>query len=81
MFTSILNTYNEVYSTWETSDGLICEFAQSPHGILLEIAIYGESGEEITFSIYDDEELQQGAEGLCSEGDAQCVFEGLSGPN
>lgn len=58
-----------VISLWTTDYGLDIDIVQDPYGECLEITI-NDGREEITYSISDDEELQQGAGYFCKRRDA-----------
>ena len=69
MFKS-LSASKEIYTAFQDRYNDY-HFVQDTHGIVLEITI-DNGREEITYSISDDEELQQGADHFCKRGDAQC---------
>ena len=58
------------------------DFIQDPNGAVVLIKVkYNDTEEEITFSIDNDQELQQGADRLCGKGYAERLVRRLSGKN
>lgn len=79
-FTSTTDEIKPVISLWTNEYGVEIDIVQDPYGICLEITI-NDGKKEITYSISDDQELQQGAYGVCEEGHAKCERERLSRKN
>lgn len=73
-------SFKEVYTFWTDMYGVEYDIIQDPYGIVVEIIITDE-GEEITYSIDDDKELQQGAEYFYPERYAKCYRGRLSEAN
>ena len=68
--TSTTDEIKPVISLWTTNYGLDIDIVQDPYGVCLEITI-NDGREEITYSISDDQDLQQGAYGVREEGHAE----------
>tara|TARA_E500000318_G_scaffold68947_1_gene63828 strand:+ start:699 stop:944 length:246 start_codon:yes stop_codon:yes gene_type:complete len=73
---------NLVPTLWTNEYNVDFDFIQDPNGALILIKVkYNDTEEEITFSIDNDQELQQGADLLCGEGYAERLIGRLSGKN
>tara|TARA_R100000030_G_scaffold58753_1_gene44139 strand:+ start:1052 stop:1297 length:246 start_codon:yes stop_codon:yes gene_type:complete len=81
MFKSLL-PLSPVPSFWANEYNVDFDFIQDPNGAVILIKVrYNDTEEEITFSIDNDQELQQGADLLCGEGYAERLLGRLSGKN
>lgn len=76
----VLFSEKPVISLWVTEYGVEIDLVQDPNGVVTEIMINDE-GEETTYCISNDQELQYGAIKFCGEGDAECFRGGLSREN
>ncbi len=63
-FTSTKDEIKPVISLWTNEYGYDIDIIQDPYGVCLEITI-NDGREEITYSISNDKDLQQGAYELC----------------
>ena len=71
-----------VPSFWENEYNMEFDFIQDSNGAVVLIKVkYNDTEEEITFSIDNDQELQQGADWLCGKGYAERLIRRLSGKN
>lgn len=70
-YKSTTDEIKPVISLWTNEYGYDIDIIQDPYGVCLEITI-NDGREEITYSISDDEDLQQGARRICETRDAKC---------
>ncbi len=70
-FKSTTDEIKPVISLWTNEYGYDIDIIQDPYGVCLEITI-NDGREEITYSISNDKDLQQGANNFCERRDAKC---------
>lgn len=70
-FKSTTDEIKPVISLWTNEYGYDIDIIQDPYGVCLEITI-NDGREEITYSISNDKDLQQGAGNFCERRNAKC---------